>query len=76
VRETTRVALRSVQPERQRGRLRRVAGYEVLGTQVPFDWDCISSTVGSSGAGGKWVRKKVKGGGLRYPPFGSMDRWL
>lgn len=76
VRETTRVALRSVQPERERGRLRRVAGYEVLGTQVPFDWDCISSTVGSGGGGGRWVRKKVKTGGLKYPPFGSMDRWM
>lgn len=76
VRETTRVALRGVQPERQRGRLRRVAGYEVLGTQVPFDWDCISSTAGGSSAGGRWVRKKVKAGGLKYPPFGSMDRWL
>jgi hypothetical protein len=75
VRETTRVALRSVQPERERGRLRRVAGYEVLGAQVPFDWDCISSTVGSN-SGGRWVRKKVKSGGMRYSPFGSMDRWM
>jgi hypothetical protein len=76
VRETTRVALRNVESDRQRGRLRRVAGYEVLGTQVPFDWDCVSSTVGSSSGGGRWVRKKVKSSGLKYPPFGSMDRWL
>jgi hypothetical protein len=74
VRDTTREALHSVQPERNRGRLRRVAGYDVLGAQVPFDWDCISSTVDSS-AGGRWVRKKVKSGGLKYPPFGSLDRW-
>lgn len=79
VRETTRVALRSVQPERHRGRLRRVAGYEVLGAQVPFDWDCVSSTVGSSSVGGKWVRRKGKVGGhgaLRYPPFGAVERWM
>jgi hypothetical protein len=76
VRETTRTALGSVQPERHRGRLRRVAGYEVLGAQVPFDWDCISSTVDNSSAGGRWVRKKVKSGGLKYPPFASMDRWM
>jgi hypothetical protein len=76
VRETTRVALGSVRPDRQRGRLRRVAGYEVLGTQVPFDWDCISSTAGGNSAGGRWVRKKVKTSGLKYPPFGSMDRWM
>lgn len=76
VRETTRVALRSVQPERQRSRLRRVAGYEVLGREVPWNWDCVSSTLGSSSAGsGKWTRKR-RGGGLRYPPFGTIDRWL
>ncbi|KAH7410450.1 hypothetical protein DE146DRAFT_604162 [Phaeosphaeria sp. MPI-PUGE-AT-0046c] len=76
VRDMTRVALRGVQPERQRGRLRRVAGYEVLGSQVPFDWDCVSSTVGGSSAGGRWVRKKAKSSGLRYPPFGSVERWM
>ncbi|KAF1916296.1 hypothetical protein BDU57DRAFT_447609, partial [Ampelomyces quisqualis] len=76
VRETTRVALKSTQSEQQRGRLRRVAGYEVLGAQVPFDWDCISSTVGSSAAGGKWVRKKVKSSAMRHPPFGNMERWM
>ncbi|KAF1848341.1 uncharacterized protein K460DRAFT_403630 [Cucurbitaria berberidis CBS 394.84] len=75
VRETTRVALGTVQPERHKSRLRRVAGYEVLGRDVPWNWDCVSSTVGSSSAGGgKWTRKK--GGGLRYPPFGALDRWL
>jgi hypothetical protein len=76
VRETTRVALRTSHTDRQRGRLRRVAGYEVLGNQVPFDWDCISSTVGSSKGGGRWVRKKAKTSGLKYPPFASMDQWM
>jgi hypothetical protein len=77
VRETTRAALRSVQQERTRGALRRVAGYEVLGKQVPWDWDCVSSTVGSSraSAGGRWTRKR-RPSGLKYPPFGTMDRWL
>lgn len=86
VRETTRTALQST-TDRTRGRLRRVAGYEVLSAQVPFDWDCISSTVGSSagrGGGGKWVRMKKKGsgsgrgggGGLKYPPFGGVERWM
>ncbi|OAL45086.1 hypothetical protein IQ07DRAFT_233575 [Pyrenochaeta sp. DS3sAY3a] len=77
VRESTRVAL--CNPERPRGRLRRVAGYELLGREVPWQWDCVSSTVGSSVSGGKWSTKKRSskgGGGLRYPPFGSMDRWL
>jgi hypothetical protein len=58
--------------------LRRVAGYELLGKQVPWDWDCVSSTVGSSSAGGgKWTRKR-KGSGkeLKYPPFGSIERWM
>ncbi|KAF2687753.1 hypothetical protein K458DRAFT_414834 [Lentithecium fluviatile CBS 122367] len=73
VRETTRIALREVRPEgRQRGRLRRVAGYEVLGREVPWDWDCVSS-VPSSGIGG---RRAGGSNGLRFPPFGSMDRWM
>ena len=39
VRETTRIALRDARPERrQMGRLRRVAGYELLGREVPWDW--------------------------------------
>lgn len=42
VRETTRIALREVRPERSR--LRRVAGYEVLGKRVPWSWDCVSGT--------------------------------
>jgi hypothetical protein len=76
VRETTRVALRTTESERQRGRLRRVAGYEVLGAQVPFDWDCISSTAGGSIAGGRWVRKKVKSSNLKHPPFGGVEKWM
>ncbi|KNG44316.1 hypothetical protein TW65_08667 [Stemphylium lycopersici] len=47
VRETTRAALRRVQTDRAtrtatRNSLRRVAGYQVLGRQVPWDWDCYS----------------------------------
>ncbi|KAH7354585.1 hypothetical protein BKA66DRAFT_446641 [Pyrenochaeta sp. MPI-SDFR-AT-0127] len=77
VRENTRAALHTFHPERQRGRLRRVAGYEVLGREVPWNWDCVSSTVGSSDTGGgKWRRRSRGGQGLNYPPFGSMDRWL
>lgn len=76
VRESTRAALRSVQQERTRGALRRVAGYEVLGKQTPWDWDCISSTVGSSASGGgRWMRRR-RPSGLKYPPFGTMDRWM
>jgi hypothetical protein len=76
VRESTRAALRSVQQERTRGALRRVAGYEVLGRQSPWDWDCVSSTVGSSASGGgRWMRRRSPSG-LKYPPFGTMDRWL
>lgn len=80
IRETTRVALRTVESERPRGRLRRVAGYETLGGEVPWNWDCVSSTVSNSTAvnGVKWVRRKTKGagGGLKYPPFATIDRWM
>lgn len=84
VRETTRVALRTSTTERRpRQNLRRVAGYQVLGRQVPWDWDCVSSTVGSStaatagGARGKWVRRKSGGAaGLKYPPFGDAEKWM
>lgn len=61
VKDATRIALREVKPER--GRLRRVAGYEVMGKDVPWDWDCVGSVASS-------------GGKLRYPPFGGMDRWM
>ncbi|KAF2240724.1 hypothetical protein BU26DRAFT_544717 [Trematosphaeria pertusa] len=72
VRETTRIALREVRPERrERGRLRRVAGYEVLGREVPWSWDCVSSA--ASGGGSRGGRS---GSGLRFPPFGGMDRWM
>ncbi|KAH6644041.1 hypothetical protein C7974DRAFT_407749 [Boeremia exigua] len=77
VRATTRSALREV---RVRGGVRRVGGYDVAGRSVPWDWDCVSSTVGSSvrggGGGRKGRRKKGAGGGLRYPPFGGLERWL
>jgi hypothetical protein len=72
IREATRVALRSVQPQRNRSQLRAVTGYEVSGK---WDWDCVSSSIGGSSAGGgKW--KKRRGRELKYPPFGGMDRWL
>jgi hypothetical protein len=58
VRATTRRALREGANLRVRGRVRRVGGYEVLGRSVPWDWDCVSSTVGSSVARGD--------GGSRY----------
>lgn len=57
--------------------MRKVGGYEVLGRNVPWDWDCVSSTVGSSVArGGGRGKKKKKGSGLKYPPFGGVERWL
>jgi hypothetical protein len=75
VRETTRAAL---QAPKHRSQLRRVAGYEVLGKQMPWDWDCVSDSAGSSAGGGRWVKRKISGGrgGLKYPPFGGMERWL
>lgn len=66
VRETTRVALKQMRPDR--GRLRRVAGFEVLGRDVPWDWDCVSSVAAGDGRHG--------GNKLPYPPFGNMDRWM
>ncbi|KAF2195198.1 hypothetical protein K469DRAFT_743824 [Zopfia rhizophila CBS 207.26] len=69
IRETTRIALREVKP--QRGRLRRVAGYEVLGRDVPWSWDCVSSVDGRGGRS-----DKSGGGGLRYPPFGPESSWM
>lgn len=71
------MALREVRPEhRDRGRLRRVAGYEVLGREVPWNWDCVSSSV-ASGKGEARKSDGVKGGsGLRFPPFAAMDRWM
>ena len=77
IRETTRIALREVRPDRQRGRLRRVAGYEVLGRNVPWSWDAVSS-VGSktgdrgSSVGGREGARK----GLRFPPFGGAGSWM
>ncbi|KAF1940708.1 hypothetical protein EJ02DRAFT_494266 [Clathrospora elynae] len=81
VRATTRVALQ--QNRATSGRLRRVSGYEMLGKQVPWNWDCVSSSMGggssAGGDGGRWRRKRRGGGGgggLKYPPFGGMDTWL
>ncbi|KAF2845428.1 hypothetical protein T440DRAFT_277042 [Plenodomus tracheiphilus IPT5] len=76
VRETTRVALHSMQSGRRQSRLRRVAGYEVLGRELPWQWDCISSTVGSSSVDrGKRTRRNGRGG-LKYPPFGGLEKWM
>ncbi|KAF2258805.1 hypothetical protein CC78DRAFT_95717 [Lojkania enalia] len=68
VRETTRIALREAAPNR--GRLRRVAGYEVLSSRVPWSWDCVSSA--SSGT----ERRVRRVGGLKHPPFGSLTEWI
>ena len=77
VRDTTRMALGTVESNRQQSQLRRVAGYEVLSKQVPWHWDCVSSTVQSSGTLGSTLRSKKRSrGASKYPPFGSMDRWL
>ncbi|KAF2477795.1 uncharacterized protein BDR25DRAFT_3999 [Lindgomyces ingoldianus] len=70
IRETTRVALREATPAWDRGRLRRVAGYEVLSAQVPWGWDCVSSTAGSG------TRRREGRRGLRYPPFGPASSWM
>lgn len=70
IRETTRIALREARPERRR--LRRVAGYELLGRDVPWSWDCVSS-VAESDRRGREIRR---GGGLRFPPFGSPGSWM
>ncbi|KAF1949321.1 hypothetical protein CC80DRAFT_278126 [Byssothecium circinans] len=74
VQETTRIALREAPSERRdRGRLRRVAGYEVLGREVPWNWDCVSSVPSEN----KRERSEKKSGrGLKFPPFGSMDQWM
>jgi hypothetical protein len=66
IRETTRVALRETRPER--GRLRRVAGYEVLGKEMPWSWDCVSSTASSD------IRRKRRG--RVFPPYGGPGSWL
>ncbi|KAF2703111.1 hypothetical protein K504DRAFT_184100 [Pleomassaria siparia CBS 279.74] len=74
IRETTRVALREVRPERERGRLRRVAGYEVLGRDVPWSWDAVSSI--ASGGRSRRDGSVVGRGGLRFPPFGGAGSWM
>ncbi|KAF3034183.1 hypothetical protein E8E11_002669 [Didymella keratinophila] len=79
VRAETGRLLREARDVRVRGRMRRVGGYEVLGKSVPWDWDCVSSTVASSVVGRADPRKKGKAkrkGGLKYPPFGRMERWM
>jgi hypothetical protein len=75
VRAETGRLLRDVRDVRVRGRVRRVGGYEVLGKSVPWDWDCVSSTVESS-VGGRGGKKGKRKGGLKYPPFGGMERWM
>lgn len=79
MRATTRTALRDMRFDGVRSRMgmRRVGGYEVLGRDVPWDWDCVSSTVGSGRSTVPIKKKgKKKEGGLKYPPFGGMERWL
>lgn len=77
VRETTRIALRESRPDR--GRLRRVAGYEVLGREMPWDWDCVSSESSGrdrSAKGENRGRSGRRSSKLRYPPFAGADRWM
>ncbi|OCK79215.1 hypothetical protein K432DRAFT_383278 [Lepidopterella palustris CBS 459.81] len=60
------------------GRLRRVAGYEVLSAQVPWGWDCMdderpkkrrsSGAAGTASGLGRYER--------RYPPFGPLSSWM
>ncbi|CAI6334998.1 unnamed protein product [Periconia digitata] len=79
VRETTRIALREGRPERRdRGRLRRVAGYEVLGREVPWNWDCVSSVASGRDANASRGKHGSRKGSVvsRFPPFGTMDQWL
>ena len=71
IRETTRIALRESRPRERR--LRRVAGYEVLGREVPWSWDCVSSV---DGRGRETGTGRRGGGGLRYPPFGESEDWM
>lgn len=56
--------------------VRKVGGYEVLGRDVPWDWDCVSSTDRSEKSPGSGKKKGKKNGGLKYPPFGGVERWL
>ena len=71
IRETTRIALREVRPERERGRLRRVAGYEVLGRHVPWSWDAVSSV-----ASGRSKGRRERSGSTKFPPFGEAGSWM
>jgi hypothetical protein len=78
IQETTRTALRDARPRSER-RIRRVAGYEVLGRDVPWNWDSVSSAAGSSvrdGGGGGGRKGSGSSGGLKFPPFGAMDKWM
>lgn len=76
VRESTRVALRNVQSGRQQSRLRKVAGYEVLSREVPWQWDCVSNTSESSVADPKPRARRIRRAGLLYPPFSTLEAWL
>ncbi|KAF2807789.1 uncharacterized protein BDZ99DRAFT_66006 [Mytilinidion resinicola] len=66
---TTRSATRDALGSRDRrspGRLRRVAGYDVLASEVPWSWDCIEEQ----------PRRKRRGDRLNYPPFGPSSSWM
>jgi len=64
-RSATREALRS-QDRRPLGRLRRVAGYDVLASEVPWSWDCIE----------EGTKATKKGQRRNYPPFGPSSSWM
>ncbi|KAF2198383.1 hypothetical protein GQ43DRAFT_163946 [Delitschia confertaspora ATCC 74209] len=74
IRASTREALREVKVHSgsKGGRLRRVAGYEILSTQVPWSWDCVSS----GGENGQKWKPRTRTSHPKYPPFGSPGRWI
>jgi hypothetical protein len=64
-RSATREALRS-RDRRPPGRLRRVAGYDVLASEVPWSWECIEEGI-------KAKRREQR---RNYPPFGPLSSWM
>ncbi|KAF2012394.1 hypothetical protein BU24DRAFT_276464 [Aaosphaeria arxii CBS 175.79] len=76
VRQVTRAALQEQRSGRVRN-LRRVAGYDILSSDVPWDWNCVISTDATVPAKssdrfpGKPTKKE-----LGYPPFGHMSSWM